>query len=99
MDEKTMCILALIFACIGVLIYLLYHVKKNGLRATVTHLIVQAEKAFDNGMNEAKMQYVVNAIRTFLPRPLRFFITYENVETFVQCVFDEIKEALDYKGG
>lgn len=98
MDEKTLCIITLIFACVGILIYLLYHVKKNGLKATVTHFIVQAEKAFDYGMNDQKMGYVVNAIRSLLPRPLQILITNETVEAFVQCVFDEIKEALDYKG-
>ena len=99
MDEKTLCIIILILACSCVLVYLFYQVKKNGLRATVIELIVYAEKMFEKGENIQKFAYVVDKSIQMLPVPIRFFITVESVEKFVQLVFDEVKEALDYKGG
>lgn len=97
MDEKTLCIIILILACISILIYLLYRVKKDGLRATVVELIVSAEKIFKKGENRQKFNYVVNKFIQFLPMPVRFFITVEAVEKFVQLIFDETKKALDYR--
>lgn len=97
MDEKTACIILLILACIFILIYLLWQVKKNGLRATVIHLIVCAEKMLGSGQGKAKMDYVIDKFIEILPLPVRFFITEEEIEYFVQHIFDEIKEALDYK--
>lgn len=97
MDEKTLCIIILIFACISILIYLLYRVKKDGLRATVVDLIVSAETMFKKGENRQKFNYVVNKFIQFLPMPVRFFITVEAVEKFVQLIFDETKKALDYR--
>ncbi len=97
MDEKTLCIIILILACISILIYLLYRVKKDGLRATVVDLIVSAETMFKKGENRQKFNYVVNKFIQFLPMPVRFFITVEAVEKFVQLIFDETKKALDYR--
>ena len=97
MDEKTLCIIILILACISILIYLLYRVKKDGLRATVVELIVSAEKIFKKGENRQKFNYVVNKFIQILPMPVRFFITVEAVEKFVQLIFDETKKALDYR--
>ena len=97
MDEKTLCIIILILTCISILIYLLYRVKKDGLRATVVELIVSAEKIFKKGENRQKFNYVVNKFIQFLPMPVRFFITVEAVEKFVQLIFDETKKALDYR--
>ena len=97
MDEKTLCIIILILACISILVYLLYRIKKDGLRVTVVDLIVSAEKLFQKGENRQKFEYVVEKIIKTLPAPIRFFITVEAVEDFVQMVFDETKKALDYR--
>ena len=99
MDEKTMCIIMLVLVCISILVYLLYRIKKDGLRATVVDLIVSAEKMFKKGENIQKFEYVVDKIIKILPAPIRFFITVEAVENFVQLVFDETKKALDYREG
>ena len=97
MDNQVLCIIILISVIIFILLYLLYKVKKDGLRVTVIHLITVAEAMFIKGANKQKMNYVVEKLIAMLPVPLRFFITIEAVESFVQCVFDEIKEALDYE--
>ena len=97
MANETLCILILIAICIIVLAILLWKIKKDGLRATVVDLIVSAETMFKKGENRQKFNYVVNKFIQFLPMPVRFFITVEAVEKFVQLIFDETKKALDYR--
>lgn len=97
MTNETLCIVILIAICIIVLAILLWKIKKDGLRATVVDLIVSAETMFKKGENRQKFNYVVNKFIQFLPMPVRFFITVEAVEKFVQLIFDETKNALDYR--
>jgi hypothetical protein len=77
--------------------YLFYLVKKNGLRATAIQLIVSAEKALGSGQGKEKMDMVIDGITNVLPIPLRMFITKSAIESFVQHIFDEVKQALDYR--
>ena len=97
MTNETLCIVILIAICIIVLAILLWKIKKDALRATVVDLIVSAETMFKKGENRQKFNYVVNKFIQFLPMPVRFFITVEAVEKFVQLIFDETKNALDYR--
>jgi hypothetical protein len=77
--------------------YLFYLVKKNGLRATAIQLIVSAEKALGSGQGKEKMDMVIDGITNVLPIPLRMLITKSAIESFVQHIFDEVKQALDYR--
>ena len=97
MDTNTMCIIILIFACVSILVYLLYRIKKDGLIPVVVKMIVAAEGQFEKGANQEKINYVIDSLLEFLPKILRCFITRENVKSFVQKVFNGVKEALDYK--
>lgn len=97
MNNQTLCIIILIIACICILGYLYYLIKKNGLRATTIELIVYAEKTLGNEKGKEKMDMVIDSLTSCLPAPIRLFVTKENIEKFVQHIFDEIKEALDYK--
>lgn len=98
MGNQTLCIIVLITVCITALMYLLYMIRKNGLRETVIRLIVVAESMFNHGENKEKMDYVIDQITSYLRPPLSFFITASSIRKFVQSIFDEIKEALDYRG-
>lgn len=96
MTNETLCITILIFVCIICLVSLLFYIKKNGLRATTIQLIVYAEKTLGSGQGKEKMDMVIDKMTELLPLPIRLFITKEAIKVFVQHVFDEIKEALDY---
>lgn len=98
MNSEILCIIILVVACICILGYLYWMIKKNGLRAFVIKLIVAAEQEFEKGANQDKINYVIDGLLVFLPKILRCFITRENVKAFVQGVFDDVKEALDYRG-
>ena len=96
MTNETLCITILIFVCIICLVSLLFYIKKNGLRATTIQLIVYAEKTLGSGQGKEKMDMVIDKMTELLPLPIRLFITKEAIKVFVQHIFDEIKEALDY---
>ena len=81
---------------IGFIIYIAWQIKKKGLRQFAVEFILKAEDKFNQGENEAKLNYVIDKVITFIPAPLNFFITRDAVKTFVQSVFDSVKKALDY---
>ena len=84
-------------AILAFILYLVWQIKKKGLRATAVDLIVKAEEMFRQGDNENKLNYVIDKIISItIPKPLSIFITRDSVKSFVQSVFDETKKALDY---
>lgn len=97
MTQETLCIILLIVACIVALLVLWYKIQKDGLRQTVINLIVAAEKNFESGEGKEKMEAVIFGIHRLIPFPLSVFLTETAISTFCQMVFDEIKEALDYR--
>lgn len=81
---------------IAFLIYIVWKIKKSGLKEFATEMIIKAEDMYKKGQNEEKINYVIDKIITILPAPLQIFITRETIRNFVQNVFDNIKKALDY---
>ena len=99
MTNETLCIIILIIACIIALLALWYKIQKDGLRETVVQLIVSAERTFASGEGKKKMEAVISGIHDFIPFPLNIFLTETAIASFCQMVFDEVKEALNYKVG
>ena len=86
-----------VIAILAFILYLVWQIKKKGLRATAVDLIVKAEEMFRQGDNENKLNYVIDKIISItIPKPLSLFITRDSLKSFVQSVFDETKKALDY---
>lgn len=87
----------IVIAILAFILYLVWQIKKKGLRATAVDLIVKAEEMFRQGDNENKLNYVIDKIISItIPKPLSLFITRDSLKSFVQSVFDETKKALDY---
>lgn len=82
-------IVAIVFLCVKI--------KKEGLKSVARKFIVRAEKGFQYGRNSEKFNYVFDKVYDFVPNYLKIFITKEVVMKIIQKVFDELKEALDYK--
>ena len=76
------------------LYFIIWEIKKNGLRKVVIDLIVEAESTLDD--NQEKFNQVVTGIINKLPFPFNMIPT-RFVSNFVQKVFDEVKIALDYQ--
>ena len=98
MEVATIIEIAIVvIAILAFILYLVWQIKKKGLRATAVDLIVKAEEMFRQGDNEKKLNYVIDKIISItIPKPLSLFITRDSVKSFVQSVFDETKKALDY---
>lgn len=77
--------------------YLCYQIKTKGLRKAAIDFIVEAEAQFQQGENQEKLEYVLEAIYVMVPGWVRLFITKTAVISFIQKIFDEVKVALDYK--
>lgn len=88
-------IIALFF--IAAIIYIVWQIKKNGLRGAVINLIVKAEDMYNQGDNEQKINYVIDKVIALIPLPLQLLITRETIRKFIQKIFDDVKNALDYK--
>ena len=83
--------------CLVILVgCLFYEIKKNGLRKVAIDIIVKAEQLLGSGKGKEKMQYAITQFLVLLPKPIRVFFTVESVENFIQEVFDDIKDALEY---
>ena len=88
-------------AVIAGLLYLAWQIKKKGLREFAIDMILEAEEKIEQGRNSDKMKYVCASIKSFLATSkigilLSIFITDENIEKFIQEIFDGLKKALDY---
>jgi hypothetical protein len=93
-------ILSIVIIVLGVVIGLgtLYiSIKNKGLRKVAIILIVEAEKAFKDGKNSEKFNYVFENLYAILPTILKIFMTKEDIKNFIQKIFDEIKVSLDYQ--
>lgn len=96
---ETVSIVVIIFAILTILsiigLKLYSSIRLKGLRQTAIDLIVNAEEAFDKGMNDEKFQAVVSGIIDCLPSVAKLVINESTIKMFVQAVFDSIKAALD----
>lgn len=106
--DDTMDIQLITQICIVVLIVLIFafwlawQIKKKGLKEFATQMIIKAEDIYKKGQNSEKMSFVIEKIKkvletTTLGKILLIFITEENIEKFIQQIFDNIKLALDYQ--
>ena len=88
-------------AVIAGLLYLGWQIKKKGLREFAIDMILKAEANIEKGQNNEKMRYVINEIKlhlkeTRIGKILALFITEDDIEEFIQNIFDGLKKALDY---
>ena len=88
-------------AVIAGLLYLVWQIKKKGLKEFAIDMILEAEEKIEQGRNSDKMKYVIASIKSFLATSkigilLSIFVTDENIEKFIQEIFDGLKKALDY---
>ena len=93
---NTQLIISIAVIVVLIAIYVIYKVKKIGLKDFAIDMIIKAEYIYNKGENEEKMNYVIDKVIGFLPGPIQFFITRDLLRYFIQKIFDGIKKALDY---
>ncbi len=84
----------IVLAVLIIAFFIAWQIYKNGLKPTITSLIVEAERLLDD--NQDKFNTVVSGVLVRLPIPFNL-IPVSFIEKLVQKIFDEIKEALDYR--
>lgn len=94
--QTIITILFFIAVAIFAIIDVIYFIKKNGLKATVRQLILEAEDKFEKGMNDEKMNFCIQQFINKLPIAIQYFVTYESVKNFIQGIFNYLKQAMDY---
>ena len=97
--DKVELIICIVVLSLAFILWLIWQIKKKGLRVCVTDWIVEAEEKFMKGANEGKLNYVIDKVIAVIPMPLSLFVTREIVKEFVQKCFDVVKQALDYRRG
>ena len=96
MNEQYLSLIVLTLGFLILIGCLYYQIKKNGLRKVAIDIILKAEMLLGSGKGKEKMQYAITQFLVLLPKPLKLFFTVESIENFIQDVFDDIKEALEY---
>lgn len=86
--------IVLIIAILIIAFFVAWNIYKNGLKATIISLIVEAERLLDN--NQEKFNSVVSGVLVRLPIPFNL-IPVSFIEKLVQKIFDEVKICLDYR--
>ena len=85
-----------IVIALAIIVYL--NIKENGIRKTIVNYIVLAEEKFEKGMNEDKFDFVFKALDSLIKNPiLKIFFNKSAIQKLIQTIFDEVKEALDYR--
>lgn len=84
----------LIVAILIIAFFVAWTIYKNGLKATIRSLIVEAERLLDD--NQEKFNSVVSGVLVRLPIPFNL-IPVSFIEKLVQKIFDEVKICLDYR--
>ena len=95
--EMIISIAIISIMAISFIAYVCYQIKTKGLRKATIDFIVEAEERFQQGENQEKLEYVLEAIYVLVPGWVRLFITKSAVTSFIQKIFDEVKVALDYR--
>ena len=86
--------LVLVLAILIIGLFIAWQIYKNGLKATIISLIVEAERLLDD--NQDKFNSVVSGVLVRLPIPFNL-IPVSFIEKLVQKIFDEVKICLDYR--
>lgn len=95
--EMIISISIITIMAIAFIAYICYQIKTKGLRKAAIDFIVEAEEQFQQGENQEKLEYVLEAIYVMVPGWVRLFITKSTIISFIQKIFNEIKIALDYR--
>lgn len=84
----------LVLAVLIIAFFIAWEIYKNGLKAVIIKLIVEAERLLED--NQDKFNSVVSGVLVRLPIPFNL-IPVSFIEKLVQKIFDEVKECLDYR--
>lgn len=98
--EKTLCyvFLALCFIYITLcIVFMIKHLGVEKLRKIAYQGFLLAEKNFNHGDNQAKLDFVVELVKGSAPKVLKPFITKKLLTGIIQSWFNMCKDLLNYE--
>ena len=91
----------LILIIVTFIIYVLYQVKKNGLRETVLEAILKAEEHYYSTTGKERFEIAFNYVYDLIPTAWKVILPKELLKKFldnlIQSTFDEVKDLLDFE--
>lgn len=85
------------------IIYLVYIIKRDGLRNVALKAILEAEKQYNSTTGKERLDFAVNYVYEYLPTYIKIVlpktILKEWLQRFIQEIFSQVKDLLDYEKG
>ena len=88
-------ILAISVALIFIFVKIMQKVGLDKVRSIAYKGFLIAEDEFKHGENTEKFNFVVNLVKTAIPKPFNMFITENLLRKVIQLWFDLCKDILD----
>lgn len=95
--------LPLVIVILAILVFIawiIYLCKKEGLRKVALKAILIAEDRYNSTSGQERLQIAIDYVYAAIPDKVKAFIPKDLLlkflKTFIQKLFDEIKEVLDY---
>ena len=84
-------------------LYIIYICKRDGLRNVALRAILEAEKQYNSTTGKERLSFAVNYVYEYLPGYIKIvlpkLILEEFLQQFIQKVFNQVKDLLDYEKG
>ncbi len=96
-------VVIVILIVVAFIIYLFYCIKKEGLRKVAIKSILEAEKLYNSTTGKERLSYAVDYVYNYLPSYVKLLfpkiVLEESLQRFIQTMFDQVKDLLDYEKG
>lgn len=96
-------LIVLVIAVISFILYLIYLCKRDGLRKVALRAILEAEKLYNSTTGKERLAFAIAYVYDVLPSyikvvlPKAFLESF--LENFIQEVFNQVKDLLDFEKG
>lgn len=96
-------LIILLLAIISFILYIVYLCKRDGLRKTALQAILEAEKLYNSTTGKERLAFAIAYVYDLLPAyvkavlPRTFLESF--LENFIQEVFNQVKDLLDFEKG
>lgn len=88
-------LIAVVLVIGGYITFVYKNGEKEKLYTMIKELVDEAEKRYGSGAGEIKYNHVVARIYKMIPKPMKFFISEELIDLWIERAVDELQEQLD----
>ena len=96
-------LIILILTIISFVLYIVYLCKRDGLRSVALRAILEAERQYNSTTGKERLSFAVDYVYEYLPKYIKIIlpklILKDFLQRFIQEVFNQVKDLLDYEKG